>query len=187
MSILKISRLGHPILLEKTNPVQNIADNEIKKIIYDMSETMIDAKGIGLAAHKVYINKQIMIFRTFNEDDDENNEIKITALINPKISKISNETDEQWEGCLSIPGMLGLVKRYKKIKYEGLDINGNIITREAEGLEARVVQHEYDHLMGILYTSRLVDKKAFGFSEEIEDFWKNQNKDQKDNNESISN
>ena len=186
MSILKISRLGHPILLEKTNPVKNIPDNEIKKIIYDMSETMIDAKGIGLAAPQVYINKQIMIFRTFNEDDDENNEIKITALINPKISKITNETDEQWEGCLSIPGMLGLVKRYKKIKYEGLDMNGNIITKEAEGLEARVVQHEYDHLMGILYTSRLVDEKAFGFSEEIEDFWKNQNKDKKDNNELIS-
>ena len=73
MSILKISRLGHPILLEKTNPVKNIQDNEIKKIIYDMSETMIDAKGIGLAAPQVYINKQIMIFRTFNEDDDENN------------------------------------------------------------------------------------------------------------------
>ena len=186
MSILKISRLGHPILLEKTNPVKNIPDNEIKKIIYDMSETMIDAKGIGLAAPQVYINKQIMIFRTFNEDDDENNEIKITALINPKISKITNETDEQWEGCLSIPGMLGLVKRYKKIKYEGLDMNGNIIKKEAEGLEARVVQHEYDHLMGILYTSRLVDEKAFGFSEEIEDFWKNQNKDKKDNNELIS-
>ena len=185
MSILKISRLGHPILLEKTNPVQNIPDNEIKKIIYDMSETMIDAKGIGLAAPQVYINKQIMIFRTFNEDDDENNEIKITALINPKISKITNETDEQWEGCLSIPGMLGLVKRYKKIKYEGLDMNGNIIKKDAEGLEARVVQHEYDHLMGILYTSRLVNEKAFGFSEEIEDFWKNQNKDKKDNNELI--
>ena len=179
MSILKISRLGHPILLEKTKLVQNIPDNEIKKIIYDMSETMIDAKGIGLAAPQVYINKQIMIFRTFNEGGDENNEIKITALINPKISKITNETDEQWEGCLSIPGMLGLVKRYKKIKYEGLDMNGNIITKEAEGLEARVVQHEYDHLMGILYTSRLVDEKAFGFSEEIEDFWKNQNKDKK--------
>ena len=187
MSILKISRLGHPILLEKTNPVQNIPDNEIKKIIYDMSETMIDAKGIGLAAPQVYINKQIMIFRTFNEDDDKNNEIKITALINPKISKVTNETDEQWEGCLSIPGMLGLVKRYKKIKYEGLDMNGNIIKKEAEGLEARVVQHEYDHLMGILYTSRLVDEKAFGFSEEIEDFWKNQNKDKRDNNELNSN
>ena len=90
MSILKISRLGHPILLKKTHPVQNIAANEIKKIIYDMSETMIDAKGIGLAAPQVYINKQIMIFRTFNEDDDENNEIKITALINPKLTNIAS-------------------------------------------------------------------------------------------------
>ena len=82
------------------------------------------------------------------------------------------------EGCLSIPGMLGLVKRYSKIKYEGFDMSGNIIKKEADGLHARVVQHELDHLMGILYTSRLVDKKAFGFENEIEEYWKQQ-KDKK--------
>ena len=173
MSILKISRLGHPILLQKTQPVVNFKTKDIENIIHNMTETMLDAKGIGLAAPQVYINKQIIIFRVPEEDEDDN--IKITALINPKITNISKETNNQWEGCLSIPGMLGLVKRFSKIKYEGYDMSGNLISREAEGLHARVVQHEFDHLMGILYTNRLADKNAYGFVEEIEDFWKEKN------------
>ena len=170
MSILKISRLGHPILLQKTKIVQDITSNRVKQIIHDMTETMLEAKGIGLAAPQIYINKQIIIFRIPEEEKEQ--EIKITALINPKLTKISNETNNEWEGCLSIPGMLGLVKRYSKIKYEGYDMQGNIIKREAHGLHARVVQHEFDHLMGILYISRLVNKNAYGYAEEIEEFWK---------------
>ena len=85
---------------------------------------------------------------------------------------MTDKTENQWEGCLSIPGMLGLVKRFLKIQYEGFDMRGNIIKREAEGLHARIVQHECDHLKGILYTSRLVDNSAFGYTEEIEDYWK---------------
>lgn len=169
MSILKISRLGHPVLLQKSKLVEKITSNEIKKIIYDMSETMLDADGIGLAAPQVYINKQIIIYR--NQDQESEKEIKITALINPKITKISDETDNEWEGCLSIPGMLGLVKRYSKIQYEGYDMSGNFIQETAEGLHARVIQHEYDHLMGIMYTSRLVDEKSFGYAEEIRKYW----------------
>lgn len=170
MSILKISRLGHPILLQKTKEVDDIKSPEIRKIVYDMSETMLDAKGIGLAAPQVHINKQIIIFRNFEEENEK--EIKITVLINPKLTKISDETENEWEGCLSIPGMLGLVKRYSKIKYEGYDILGNLINKEAEGLHARVVQHEFDHLRGILYTSRLANKNAYGYAEEIEEYWK---------------
>ena len=172
MAILKISRLGHPILLQKTKPVKNITGNEVKKIIHDMTETMLDAKGIGLAAPQIHINKQIIIFRT--PEDEKEKEIKITALINPKLTKISDETDNEWEACLSIPGMLGLVKRYSKIKYEGYDMEGNIIQREVEGFHARVVQHEFDHLMGILYINRLADNKAYGYVDEIEEFWKKQ-------------
>lgn len=171
MSILKISRLGHPVLLQKTKTVKDITSQETKKIIYDMTETMLDAKGIGLAAPQVHINKQIIVFR--NPEDNEDKKVKITALINPKLTIISDQTDNEWEGCLSIPGMLGLVKRYSKIKYSGYDIKGNIFEREAQGLHARVVQHEYDHLMGILYIDRLVDKNAYGYFEEIEEFWKN--------------
>ena len=171
MSILKISRIGHPILLQKCAPAKNILSPKIKQIIYDMSETMLDAKGVGLAAPQVHINKQILIFR--NPEDNDNKDIKITALINPKLTKITDETYNDWEGCLSIPGMLGLVKRYSKIHYEGYDMSGNIIKKEAEGMHARIVQHEYDHLMGVLYINRLADKKAYGFSDEIEEFWKN--------------
>ena len=170
MSILKISKLGHPILLEKCQPVNDIKGSETKKIIHDMTETMLDAKGIGLAAPQVHINKQIIIFRIPEEEIE--GEIKITALINPKIIKISDKTVNEWEGCLSIPGMLGLVKRYSEISYEGYDMNGNIIKRKANGMHARVVQHEYDHLIGILYINRLAHKNAYGYSDEIEEFWK---------------
>tara|TARA_Y100000996_G_C22217035_1_gene517881 strand:+ start:14 stop:553 length:540 start_codon:yes stop_codon:yes gene_type:complete len=178
MSILKIARLGHPILIQKASLVKDIASEEIKRIIHDMTTTMLDANGIGLAAPQVHIGKAIIIFRNFEEENEEKKEIKITALINPKITDFSENTENNWEGCLSIPGMLGLVKRYSKIKYEGFDMSGNIIKKEADGLHARVVQHELDHLMGILYTSRLVDKKAFGFENEIEEYWKQQ-KDKK--------
>ena len=171
MSILKISRLGHPILLKKAKPVSDILGKEVKKIIFDMTETMLDAKGIGLAAPQVHINKQILLFRSFEEDDEEK-EVNITVLINPKIIKISEKTDDAWEGCLSIPGMLGLVKRFSEIAYEGYDIKGNLIQKKVNGLHARVVQHEFDHLLGVLYISRLANPKAFGFVNEIEEFWK---------------
>jgi len=170
MSILKIARLGHPILLQKAKLVEDITSNKTKKIIHNMTETMLDAKGVGLAAPQIHINRQIIIFRVPEEDDEK--KIKITVLINPKFTKITDKTENEWEGCLSIPGMLGLVKRFSKIQYEGSDMQGNIIQREAEGLHARIVQHEHDHLMGILYTSRLVDNSAFGYAEEIEEYWK---------------
>ena len=170
MSILKITRLGHPLLFQKSKPVNDVKSKEIKKIILDMTETMLDAEGIGLAAPQVHIDKQIIIFR--NQELETEKEIKITALINPKISKISDETDNEWEGCLSIPGMLGLVKRFSKIKYEGYDIGGNFIQKTVDGLHARVVQHECDHLNGVVFTHRLVDKKAYGYEDEIEEYWK---------------
>ena len=177
MSILKIAKIGHPILLKKTKEIKKIGSDSIKKIVFDMSETMLDTKGIGLAAPQVHINKRILIFR--NPDIvEENTKIEITALINPTIEKITEETNDAWEGCLSIPGMLGLVRRYSKIKYSGFDLEGNIISKEAEDLHARIVQHEFDHLNGILYTRRLAHKDAFGFEDEIEKYWK-QNEENK--------
>ena len=172
MSILKIARLGHPGLLQKCKPIKDITSVRVKKIIHDMTETMLDAKGIGLAAPQVHINKQIIIFR--NPEDDIEKQIRITALINPSISKINSKTDNKWEGCLSIPGMQGLVRRFKKIKYSGFDLDGKVIENEVESLHARVVQHEVDHLNGILYTSRLANKNAFGFEKEITTYWKNE-------------
>ena len=170
MAILKIAKLGHPVLLKKTNEISNLNDIDLKKIIYDMSETMIDANGIGLAAPQVHLSHRLFIYR--NPDVEEEEKIKVSVLINPKIENISNETEDDWEGCLSIPGMSGLVRRSKKIKYSAIDLKGEKVSGEVHGLHARVIQHEFDHLNGILYTSRLADKRAFGYSEEIEKFWK---------------
>ena len=175
MAILKIAKLGHPVLLKKTNEISNLNDINLKKIIYDMSETMIDANGIGLAAPQVHLSHRLFIYR--NPDIEEEEKIKVFVLINPKIENISNETEDDWEGCLSIPGMSGLVRRSKKIKYSAIDLKGEKVSGEVDGLHARVIQHEFDHLNGILYTSRLADKRAFGYSEEIEKFWKKNDED----------
>ena len=172
MSILKIAKIGHPVLLKKSNEIKDFGSDTLKKIIYDMSETMIDYSGIGLAAPQVHMSKRIIIFR--NPDVEEKEKIQITPLINPKYEPVSEEKDDDLEGCLSIPGMQGLVSRYKKITYTGYDLNGDTIKNTAEGLHARVVQHEIDHLDGILYTERLTNKKAFGFEKEIIEFWKNE-------------
>ena len=120
MAILKIAKLGHPVLLKKTNEISNLNDIDLKKIIYDMSETMIDANGIGLAAPQVHLSHRLFIYR--NPEIEEEEKIKVSVLINPKIENISNETEDDWEGCLSIPGMSGLVRRSKKIKYSAIDL-----------------------------------------------------------------
>tara|TARA_B100001287_G_scaffold275650_2_gene283898 strand:- start:1151 stop:1681 length:531 start_codon:yes stop_codon:yes gene_type:complete len=172
VSILKVAKLGHPVLLRKCAEIKQFSTDSLKKTIYDMSETMIDYNGIGLAAPQVHSSKRIIIFR--NPDAEQKENIQITPLINPFYKAISNEQEDDWEGCLSIPGMQGLVRRYKEIRYSGYDIDGNKIESEAVGLHARVVQHEIDHLDGILYTERLTDKKAFGFEKEIIEFWKNE-------------
>ena len=139
MAILKIAKLGHPVLLKKTNEISNLNDIDLKKIIYDMSETMIDANGIGLAAPQVHLSHRLFIYR--NPDIEEEEKIKVFVLINPKIENISNETEDDWEGCLSIPGMSGLVRRSKKIKYSAIDLKGEKISGEVDGLHARVIQH----------------------------------------------
>ena len=177
MAILKIAKLGHPLLVKKTKEINDLNNNDFKKIIIDMSETMLDADGIGLAAPQVHLTHRMFIYR--NPDLENDDKINISVLINPIIEKITDETEEDWEGCLSIPGMTGLVKRYKQIKYSAIDINGNNIKGEVEGLHARIIQHEFDHLNGVLYTSRLAHKSAFGYSEEIEKFWKKNNDEEK--------
>ena len=171
MSILKVAKIGHPILLKVASEIKNFSRDSLRKIVYNMSETMIDYNGIGLAAPQVHISKRIIILR--NLSDDNSKKINITALINPEYKPIGDETENDWEGCLSIPGMLGLVKRYKRIDYTGFDLEGNKIEDKAEGLSAKVIQHEVDHLNGILYINRLADKKAFGFENEINKYWKN--------------
>ena len=170
VAILKIAKLGHPVLIKKTNEINDLNKVDLKKIVFDMSQTMLDANGIGLAAPQIHLSHRMFIYR--NPDIEEEDKINISVFINPSVETISDETVDDWEGCLSIPGMSGLVRRHKRIKYSAIDLNGKSITGEVEGLHARVIQHEFDHLNGILYTSRLAHKNAFGYSEEIEKFWK---------------
>tara|TARA_Y100001970_G_scaffold275544_1_gene376906 strand:+ start:1309 stop:1848 length:540 start_codon:yes stop_codon:yes gene_type:complete len=174
VAILKIAKLGHPVLIKKTNEIKDLSKIDLKKVVFDMSQTMLDANGIGLAAPQVHLSHRIFIYRNPDTKEEED-KINISVFINPSVEAISDETTDNWEGCLSIPGMSGLVRRYKRIKFSAIDLNGKNITGEAEGLQARVIQHEFDHLNGILYTSRLAHKNAFGYSEEIEKFWKKHN------------
>jgi len=173
VAILKIAKLGHPVLVKKTNEINNLNDIDLKKTVIDMSETMLDANGIGLAAPQVHLSHRMFIYR--NPDIEEEEKINVSVLINPIIEKLTDETEDDWEGCLSIPGMSGLVRRFKRIKYSAIDLRGNNVVGEVEGMHARVIQHEFDHLNGVLYIYRLAHKNAFGYSEEIEKFWKKNN------------
>ena len=170
MAILKIAKLGHPILHKKAENADKMVKKDLRDIVVSMSATLMDSDGVGLAAPQIHISKRIIIF--CKKRNEENEKLEISVLVNPSYKNISNETIDDWEGCLSIPGMLGKVRRHNKIIYQGYDLKGNFIKKEAEGFESRVIQHECDHLEGILYTSRLIHPKLFGFVEEINKYHK---------------
>ena len=168
MAILKIAKMGHPLLLQKAKEVRDPTSPEIKKLVNDMFDTLNDlgGSGVGLAAPQVHISLQIVIFEAANE-----NETSLITLINPKIEVLTKETSMDWEGCLSVPGLRGKVSRPNKIKYTGLDMEGNKIETIAEGFNARVVQHECDHLFGVLYPQRMKDLSSLQFVSEAR-HWK---------------
>jgi|TARA_B110000305_G_scaffold228512_1_gene278380 peptide deformylase len=168
MAILKIAKMGHPLLLQKAKEVRDPTSPEIKKLVNDMFDTLNDlgGSGVGLAAPQVHISLQIVIFEAANE-----NETSLITLINPKIEVLTKETSIDWEGCLSVPGLRGKVSRPNKIKYTGLDMEGNKIETIAEGFNARVVQHECDHLFGVLYPQRMKDLSSLQFVSEAR-HWK---------------
>ena len=168
MAILKIAKMGHPLLLQKAKEVGDPTSPEIKKLVNNMFDTLNDlgGSGVGLAAPQVHISLQIVIFEAANE-----NETSLITLINPKIEILTKETSIDWEGCLSVPGLRGKVSRPNKIKYTGLDIEGNKIETIAEGFDARVVQHECDHLFGVLYPQRMKDLSSLQFVSEAR-HWK---------------
>ena len=168
MAIREILRMGNPILLKVSEKVKKFDTPEIHELIKDMIETMKDAQGAGLAAPQVGESIQLVIFGVDkNERYPDAEEVPFTVLINPVITPLNQEKEDDWEGCLSVPGMRGVVPRYKTINYKGFDQYGNEIDRDAEGFHARVVQHECDHLFGILYPSRIENMKLFGFHDEI--------------------
>jgi len=161
-----ILKMGDPRLLRVAAPVTEFGTPELDALIRDMFETMEHAQGVGLAAPQIGVDLQLVIFGfEHNERYPDAPPVPLTVLCNPVITPLSDEQEDGWEGCLSVPGMRGVVPRYRHIRYTGSDPQGNPIEREAEGFHARVVQHECDHLIGRLYPSRIRDFTKFGFTE----------------------
>jgi peptide deformylase len=166
MAIHDILKMGDPRLLRQAEPVQQFGTPELKQLVADMFETMHAVNGAGLAAPQIGVNLQLVIFGfRKNERYPEAPEVPETVLINPTITPLGDATDEAWEGCLSVPGLRGVVSRWSRLRYEGFDPDGNRIDRTVEGFHARVVQHECDHLIGVLYPMRIKDFSRFGFTE----------------------
>jgi len=169
MAILKIARMGHPILRARAEPVADPTAAEIRRLVADMLETVPEAGGTGLAAPQVHVGKRILVFmvgpdRLTGRPLDQTQDW--TVLINPVIEPETDEIELGWEGCLSVPGLRGAVPRWTRIRYRGTDADGKPIDRIVEGFHARVVQHESDHLDGILYPQRMIDMRLLQFNEE---------------------
>jgi peptide deformylase len=168
MAIRPILRLGDPRLREIAAPVREIHAPELQTLIADMLETMEANDGAGLAAIQIGVPLRVVIFGVEqNPRYPDVEPVPFTVLINPEITPLGEEREYGWEGCLSVPGMRGLVPRYARIRYRGRDASGAPIDRTVAGFHARVVQHECDHLDGILYPQRIEDMTAFGFNEEL--------------------
>jgi len=168
MAVRDVLRMGHPVLREKAKPVEGLGSPELKQLVADMKETMAFKNGAGLAAPQIGVSQRVVIFGVeANPRYPDAEPVPFTVLVNPKLVMLTREVEEDWEGCLSVPGMRGVVPRYTKLRYTGFDEDGNAIDRVAEGFHARVVQHECDHLDGILYPQRMTDLSKLGFNEEL--------------------
>lgn len=158
--------MGEPLLLEKAAPITAFNTPELHALIQDMRDTMAALSGAGLAAPQIGVSLRLVIFGGFDSPRyPDAASIPDTVLINPVLTPLDDEKDEAWEGCLSVPGMRGLVPRYTRLRYTGFDAMGNAINRTVQGFHARVVQHECDHLDGILYPMRIEDMRNFGFND----------------------
>ncbi|HEX3810758.1 MAG TPA: peptide deformylase [Rhizomicrobium sp.] len=185
MAILKIARMGHPVLAGKAAPVADPAAPEIRRLVVDMIETMIDANGAGLAAPQVHVPLRVMVFQApeersdpgLNEAERYDHAAPLTVLINPEVEVIDAQIEGGWEGCLSVPEMRGFVERPAHVRYRGVDPDGREIARMARGFHARVVQHEFDHLNGILYPQRMKDLTKLIFESEAQHWMKHDRED----------
>jgi peptide deformylase len=176
MAILKIARMGHPVLSLIAAPVKDPTAPEIKRLVADMIETMEDAQGAGLAAPQVHVPLRVVVFQApgerskggLAERESFDETAPLTVLINPVIEVVDPAAEGGWEGCLSVPGLRGWVERARHIRYTGYDTDGKRVVRTAKGFHARVVSHECDHLDGILYPQRMKDLKKLLFESEIQ-------------------
>ena len=183
MAILKIARMGHPILSRPADPVEDPTAPEIRRLVENMLETMRDADGAGLAAPQVHVPRRVVMFsvpaarqaREDGEDDGASAEdpdaeaadVPLTVLVNPVVEALTERKQYGWEACLSVPGLAGQVPRFTAVRYRGLGLDGREIVREAQGFHARVVQHECDHLDGVLYPQRMTDLSTLVFTSEM--------------------
>ena len=160
--------MGDPRLLRRAQEVTAFDTPELHALIADMQETMLAQDGVGLAAPQIGVDLRIVIFG-FDESPryPDAESVPYTILINPVLTPLSDETETDWEGCLSVPGLRGMVPRWKRLRYTGFDLFGQPIDRSVDGFHARVVQHECDHLDGVLYPMRVRDFSQFGFTEEL--------------------
>ena len=164
--IRDVLRMGDPRLLERAHEVERVDTPELRALLDDMRDTMRAQNGAGLAAPQIGVGARVVIFgveRNPRYPDVE--PVPYTELVNPVLMPLSDEIEEGWEGCLSVPGLRGVVPRFRRLRYRGLDPNGAVIERDVEGFHARVVQHECDHLDGILYPMRVRDFTRFGFTD----------------------
>jgi peptide deformylase len=168
MAIRPVLRMGDPRLFMPSRRVEGLDTPELQALITDMQDTMQALNGAGLAAPQIGVDLQVVIFGVeANLRYPEAEPVPFTVLVNPELEPIGEEIEEGWEGCLSVPGMRGFVPRYKRLRYRGVDQHGNPIDRTVNDFHARVVQHEVDHLLGILYPMRIEDMRNFGFTEEL--------------------
>ncbi len=168
MAILKLARMGHPVLAQRAAEVKDPLDPEIQRLINDMIDTLSDSGGVGLAAPQVHQSLRIILFSVpAGRGGDETPEIPVTALINPVIEILDDDKQTAMEACLSLPDMAGKVARAQRIRYHALGADGTPIDAQAEGFHARVLQHEIDHLDGILYPMRMADLGTFGYVDEL--------------------
>jgi len=166
MAIREILKMGDPRLLRQAQPVTQFGSPELAQLVDDMFETMRAVNGAGLAAPQIGVDLQLVIFGFgHNQRYPDAPAVPETVLINPVLTPLSEQEEEGWEGCLSVPGMRGVVPRWSRLRYQGVDLHGNGIDRTVDGFHARVVQHECDHLQGILYPMRIRDFRQFGFTE----------------------
>lgn len=168
MAVRRVLKMGNPLLYQTADPITDFDTPELDALIADMFDTMAALNGAGLAAPQIGVSTRVVIFGfEANPRYPDAEPVPTTVLINPVIEPIGDATEEGWEGCLSVPGLRGLVARYANIRYTGYDQQGRPIERTVAGFHARVVQHECDHLDGILYPMRLKDIRQMGFEEAL--------------------
>ena len=170
MAIKTVLRMGEPCLLAKAEPVTQFDTAELHQLILDLEDTMQHMNGAGIAAPQIGVSLRVVIFgqkepAAINPRYPDADAVPYTVLINPKLTFIGEKIENDWEGCLSVPGMRGIVPRHLKLHYTGFDQYGNKVDRLVSGFHARVVQHECDHLDGVLYPMRIIDLKDFGYSD----------------------